>query len=81
MRVRVRLFAVAKELTGCEVISVDVPAIATLVDVQHAVAAAYPVLNRILSHAMWAVDAEYANHSAVVNEQSDIALIPPVSGG
>ena len=30
---------------------------------------------------MWAVDAEYADDTATVNEHSDVALIPPVSGG
>jgi hypothetical protein len=60
MRIRIKLFAVAKELAGCEAISVELPAAATIGDVRRAVAAAHPTLGRILSHAMWAVDAEYA---------------------
>jgi molybdopterin converting factor subunit 1 len=81
MKIRVKLFAVAKELAGCEAISVELPTPAMIDDVRRAVAAAHPALERILSHAMWAVDAEYADDSTVVNEQSDVALIPPVSGG
>jgi molybdopterin converting factor subunit 1 len=81
MKVRVKLFAVAKELAGCEEINVDLPAAANVGDVRRAIAAAYPDLNRILPHAMWAVDATYADDAAAVNEKSDVALIPPVSGG
>jgi molybdopterin synthase catalytic subunit len=81
MKVRVKLFAVAKELAGSDAISVEIPAAATIADVQRAVAAAYPSLHRILSHAMWAVDAKYADTSTNISEHSDVALIPPVSGG
>ena len=81
MKVRVKLFAVAKELTGCEELTVDVPAAAKVSDVRQAVEATNPVLRPVLIHALWAVDAAYANDEVAVNEHSDIALIPPVSGG
>jgi molybdopterin converting factor subunit 1 len=81
MKVRVKLFAAAKELVGSQMITVDLPAAATVADVQHSVATAHPKLDRILTHAMWAVDAKYADDTTVINEHSDIALIPPVSGG
>ena len=81
MKVRVKLFAVAKELAGSEEISVDLPTVADVGDVRRAVAAAYPALERILPHVVWAVDARYADDTATVNEHSDVALIPPVSGG
>jgi molybdopterin converting factor subunit 1 len=81
MKVRVKLFAVAKELAGSDAISVELPAAATIDDVRRAVAAAHPNLDRILSHAMWAVNAKYADDTTIVNKHSDIALIPPVSGG
>jgi molybdopterin converting factor small subunit len=81
MKVRVKLFAVAKELTGREELSIEVPAAAKVFDVRRAVESANPALRPVLAHALWAVDAAYANDEVAVNEHSDIALIPPVSGG
>lgn len=81
MRVRVKLFAAAKELAGCDELAVDVPSGATVAELRETVVAQYPQLNTVVSHALWAVDAEYANDNMLLNEHSNIALIPPVSGG
>jgi molybdopterin converting factor subunit 1 len=81
MKIRVKLFAVAKELAGRDELEVEVPQAARLADVRRAVAAEFPALGRILPHAFWAVSAEYASDDTIVNDHSDIALIPPVSGG
>ncbi len=81
MKLRVKLFAVAKELVGRDELTVDVAPGATVADVRRCVESDYPTLQKILPHAMWAVDAAYANDDTSVNQNSDIALIPPVSGG
>jgi molybdopterin converting factor subunit 1 len=81
MKIPVRLFAVAKELAGCETATVDVPAAATLADVRDAVGKQIPALKPVLHQALWAVDEEFAGDETAVSEYSDIALIPPVSGG
>lgn len=81
MKVRVKLFAVAKERAGSEVVTVEVADGATVADVRQALIAAVPALASVVPHALWAVDAEYAADTARVTEQSEIALIPPVSGG
>ena len=81
MTVRVKLFAVAKELAGCDELSVELPLGSTIHDLRAAIVAVAPPLSRIVPHAMWAVNAEYANDSTRLSEQSEVALIPPVSGG
>jgi molybdopterin converting factor subunit 1 len=81
MIVRVKLFAVAKERAGRDELSIDLPNGATVADLRQAVATASPALAAILPHALWAVDTTYANDKTALNEQSEIALIPPVSGG
>ena len=81
MRLRVRLFAVAKELAGRDELLVDLPPGVTVADLQAHVTAEYPALKNILSHALWAVDTNYATPDTSLNENSNIALIPPVSGG
>ena len=81
MTVRVKLFAVAKERVNREQVAIEMPDGATVGDLRRAVGTKFPTLASILPHALWAVDAAYANDSTILNEQSDIALIPPVSGG
>lgn len=81
MRVRVTLFAVARELAGRSEVEVVVADRATVGEVRQALAAAVPALGDVLPHALLAVDAEYADDATIVTEQSELALIPPVSGG
>jgi molybdopterin converting factor small subunit len=81
MKLRVKLFAVAKELAGRDELAVEAPEGATVADMRRIVAAEYPMLGNVLPHALWAVDAAYSNDGTLLNEESDIALIPPVSGG
>ena len=81
MTLRVKLFAVAKERAGREELTIDLPSGATVADLRRALATTCPALATILPHALWAVDTTYANDQTILTEQSEIALIPPVSGG
>jgi sulfur-carrier protein len=81
MKVRVKLFAAAKELAGRDVLDLELADIATLAELRQAVGKELPALQKILRHSVWAVDAEYARDDRVINQHSEIALIPPVSGG
>jgi molybdopterin converting factor subunit 1 len=81
MTVRVCLFAVAKELAGRGEVTLELAPGATLTNVRRVLVETVPQLDRVMPYALFAVDAEYANDDTVINEQSEIALIPPVSGG
>ena len=81
MKTRVKLFAVAKELAGRDELTIDVPPDATISDLRDVVIKEYPALSPIIPHALWAVNAEYATTNTQLTEQSEVALIPPVSGG
>jgi molybdopterin converting factor subunit 1 len=81
MIVRVKLFAVAKELAARDELQLELHDRATVADVRAAMEKNFPALQNILPHAMWAIDGEYANGAATVTEKSELALIPPVSGG
>jgi molybdopterin converting factor small subunit len=81
MMVRVKLFAVAKQLAGGNEVVVEVKDGATVVNVESALVMAVPALADVVAHARWAVDAEFANAETVISPQSEVALIPPVSGG
>jgi molybdopterin converting factor small subunit len=79
--VRVRLFAVARELAGRELIELEVPAGAKVKDIRAALQAAVPELAPWMPHVLFAVGTHYAAEEDVVAPSDEIACIPPVSGG
>jgi molybdopterin converting factor subunit 1 len=81
MKVRVRLFAAAKEAAGSDELTVELPDHAAIADLRAAIIASQPQLQQIVSHSLWAVGTEYVDDSTLLTKDSDIALIPPVSGG
>jgi molybdopterin converting factor small subunit len=81
MMIRVKLFAVAKQLAGSGEVVVEVHEGATVAEVERALVKEVPTLAEVVSHARWAVDATFANGDAKVSAKSEVALISPVSGG
>jgi molybdopterin converting factor subunit 1 len=81
MKLRVKLFAAAKELAGRDQLTFELKPNATISDLRAAVEKAHPALSRIAAHSLWAVGTEYATNDTLLSEASEIALIPPVSGG
>jgi molybdopterin synthase sulfur carrier subunit len=81
MTIDVQLFARAKDLAGADRISVDLPAGATVGDLRRHLAKLLPALAPLLDKSMLAVDHDSVADHHVLNEASDVALLPPVSGG
>jgi molybdopterin converting factor subunit 1 len=81
MEVTVRLFALAKERVGQPELRIDLSAPATVADLRAALSAQWPDLARLWSSALIAVDEEYAGDDATITPRSQLAVIPPVSGG
>ena len=81
MKISIQLFAVAKELAGCEAVEVELPKGATVADLRQALVAGAPALAGILGQLKFAVDEEYAAEQAPLREGAKVACIPPVSGG
>ena len=81
MRVHVRLFAAVKQRSGRETLELDLPAEATVADLRRALSASYPELAGLLPRVVFAVDLEYADDRTRLCEASEIACLPPVSGG
>ncbi len=81
MNVRVRLFAVARELAQQESIELELPPAATIADVRRGLGAAVPPLGPWLAHLRFAIGTEYAIEGAPVDGDREIVCIPPVSGG
>lgn len=76
----VQLFAGLAAAAGQRQISVR-PAAATVAGVRAALATALPAIGPLLARSSLAVDGRYAPEEAAVGPDSEIAVIPPVSGG
>ncbi len=81
MRVRVRLFARLREITGEGEFERHVPAGATAQTVWDGLTADFPDLTQYASVISCAVNEEYSRFTAHVHEGDEIAFLPPVSGG
>lgn len=81
MKIRVRLFAVARDLARQEAVELEVPAAAHVADVRAALMASVPELGPWMPYLHFAVGTRYAQEGDRVSAGDEIACIPPVSGG
>jgi molybdenum cofactor cytidylyltransferase len=81
MKVRVRLFALAKERAGRAEVELELPHDITVGALREALHERVPQLGGLVHNAMIAVDEEYAPEDTILTAGSRIAVIPPVSGG
>jgi molybdopterin synthase catalytic subunit len=81
MRIRVRLFAVQRELAGTREVALDVPPDATVADAWEALAQRYPALGPGRDFVRFARNGVYADADTALGDGDEVAMIPPVSGG
>ena len=81
MKVCVKLFAAAREIIGGSEIDVEATEGASIAEVRTALRTAVPHLASLLLNSRWAVNNEFVTDATLVDENSEVALIPPVSGG
>ena len=78
---RVRLFARARDLAAADTVAVELHPDATAGDLRRALAVAYPALATLLVRSALAVGDDFAGDDLVLPAGTEIALLPPVSGG
>jgi molybdopterin synthase sulfur carrier subunit len=81
VKTTVKLFAAARQLAGQEVVEVSVPSPGRIADLRQALSRQFPSLQPLLKHALFAIDAEYADNETRIPDGAEVACIPPVSGG
>lgn len=81
MRVRVLLFAAARDAAGVSETHADLADGANVADAFAALGAAHPRLAAVLPSCVAAVDEEFAPRGAVLRHGATLAVLPPVSGG
>ena len=79
MRIRVLPFGVLKDTLGSEPFPLDVPAGVTVADVVTRLGEKAPALHNMAIAV--SVNAEYADRSRILEENDEVGLLPPVSGG
>src|SRR5689334_1291151 len=81
LRVRVRLFAVQRELAGTREVALELPDSATVEDAWSAIVGRVPALAPGRTSVRFAVNGDYADAGHRLVDGDEVAFIPPVSGG
>ena len=81
MRIRVRLFAIQRELAGTREVALELDDGATVADAWTALVTAHPVLEPGRTSVRFARNGAYADETTQLADGDEVAMIPPVSGG
>ena len=81
IRVNVKFFAIARDIAGTDETILSIPEGSTPSAVLESLAKSYPGLREWMGHLRVAVNCEYTEGDAILNDRDEVALIPPVSGG
>jgi molybdopterin converting factor subunit 1 len=81
MKLRVKLFAAARQRVGRDSVEVELPAAATVRQLRGALVEQFPPLVEVIAHARLAINSEYVADGMTIPAAAEIAIIPPVSGG
>jgi molybdopterin converting factor subunit 1 len=81
MKVRVRLFARARDLVGADAVEVELANEPTVGSLRRQLGRQHPQLLPLLERSAVAVNEEFASEDVVLQPEAEVALLPPVSGG
>jgi MoaE-MoaD fusion protein len=81
IHVRIRLFAVQRELAGTREVPVELPEGAVVEDAWGALVARHPTLAPGRASVRFARNGDYAEATTGLADGDEVAMIPPVSGG
>ena len=79
--VRVKLFAAARDIFSSESLELSLDNRARVEDIFRQLCGRKPELLKWKNHLRYAVNWEYADGSASLHDNDEVAVIPPVSGG
>jgi len=81
MKIKVQLFARARDLAGTAHVELELPAAARVADLKRSLAEKIPQLSPLVSNLLVAIGTDYADDSLVLTQDSAVSCFPPVSGG
>ena len=81
MRIRIRYFAVLREVMGQGEEALLVPEESRAGDVRHLLLTRYPELQAVMERALCAVNHRYVPFDTVLQDDDELVFIPPTGGG
>ena len=80
-RVRLLFFATLRDRAGTKSMELEIPADLTVQGLKDKLSVEYPNLKDSMSSVLITINREYAFDEAVIPENAELAMFPPVSGG
>jgi MoaE-MoaD fusion protein len=81
MQVRLLFFATLKDIVGSRQLQLDLPAGSTISDLLTRLELSYPRFKDYRPVLLTAINEDYADKNARINDGDEVAIFPPVSGG
>ena len=80
-RVKLLFFATLRDRAGTKSMELDIPSDLTIQGLKAKISDEYPNLRESMSSVLITVNREYAFDEAVIPQNAELAMFPPVSGG
>lgn len=81
MKIKIRFFGQLRELAKTETVEIQVKEKATVGDLAWILGERFPNLREHLKFVSCSVNNEYAPKETILEDGSEVALLPPISGG
>ncbi len=81
LNITVRLFAGAAQQAGVRTVALKVPAPGDVSSARAVLLDKFPQLSALCAVSLWATETEVLDEHAILRPDSELAMIPPVSGG
>lgn len=80
-RVKLLFFATLRDRAGTKSMELDIPADLTIQELKDKISNEFPNLKESMSSVLITINREYAFDEAVIPQNAELAMFPPVSGG
>lgn len=80
IKLNILTFGIVRDIVGADQLTYELPARSTATTLMESLQQRYPALQELRS-LMIAINSEYSKKDQILQENDEIALIPPVSGG
>jgi len=79
--VKLLFFATLRDRAGMRSMELDIPLDLTIQGLKDKISTEYPNLKESLKSVLITINREYAFDEAIIPENAEVAMFPPVSGG
>ena len=80
-RVKLLFFATLRDRAGTKSMDLDIPTDLTVQGLKDKLSLEYPILKESMSSVLITINREYAFDDAIIPQNAELAMFPPVSGG